>query len=706
MERIDKYELIAEIGRGAMGAVYKALHPRFKKYVAIKEIRSDLTGSLSIQQRFQQEAELLARLPAHPNLVTIRDALVWQTRLYLVMDYIEGGTLADIVKDGGADPDYGATLLDQVLAGLQAIHARGIIHRDMKASNILIDTQGRAYISDFGIAEYRGKRLDSPVMASARYVAPEVIDPSLGRGGIEEQIDIYSAGIVGYELLLGEALFRREFVWVYNAPQESQGGRWLDWHTNPASVARKLNDINQRIPEPLANVVGQMMAKDVRQRYREAEQARRDLNTLLGGAVDARGRRIDPPGDDATLPIDRFRGAGSRAPRSESAGAPGHGYQERYQEPREEKLLTPPQPRGSRIPKWPWLAGAGAVLLLVTVLALFLAFMPRPGFTLEIRGAPSGSDVYIDKTRFGLSHADGRITVAGLRAGSRSVRVAHEGYTEFEDVITGMDGDVKSVYTLMKETKQEDPSQIDYHGLMILIPAGEFIMGDNNHDANEKPAHTVALPDYYIDKFEVTNEQYKRFCDETNRAYPTKLPQYEEYFNKSPSSPVMGVGWDDAAAYAEHYGKRLLTEEEWEKAASWDPVARAKRQWPWGNSADPSLANLSGQPLPIGRFPGGASSYGVQDMTGNASEWVSDYYKPYSQNQTPDPDYGTKDRVVRGGSFKFRIEDARTPHREHWPADTRAEMVGAKKNNSTIGFRCAVSANDPKLQEFLRARSQ
>jgi formylglycine-generating enzyme required for sulfatase activity/serine/threonine protein kinase len=702
MDRIDKYELIAEIGRGAMGAVYKALHPRFKKYVAIKEIRSDLTGSLSVQQRFQQEAELLARLPAHPNLVTIRDALVWQNRLYLVMDYIEGGTLADIVKKGGADPDYGAMVLGQILAGLQAIHSRGIIHHDLKASNILIDREGRAYISDFGIAEYRGKRLNSPVMASARYVAPEVIDPSLGRGGVEEQIDIYSAGMVAYEMLLGEALFRREFVWVYNAPQESQGGRWLDWHTNLASVARKLNDINQRIPGPLANVVGQMMAKDVRQRYREAEQVRRDLNGLVSGAMDVRGRRVEPPGDDATLPIDRFRGAGGRKTGPDSHEAPVH----IYQGPREEKLQAAPKTRESRFPKWPWLVGASAVLLLVMVLAIFLAFMPRPGFTLEIRGAPSGSDVYIDKTRFGLSHADGRITVAGLRAGSRAVRVAHDGYTDFEDVITGMDGDVKSVYTLMKETKQEDPSQIDYHGLMILIPAGEFIMGDNNHDANEKPAHNVTLPDYYIDKFEVSNEQYKRFCDETNRTYPTKLPQYEEYFNKNPSSPVMGISWDDAAAYAEHYSKRLLTEEEWEKAASWDPATRTKRQWPWGNSADPSLANLSGQPLPIGRFPGGASSYGVQDMAGNASEWVSDYYKPYSQNQTPDPDYGTKDKVVKGGSFTFKIEDARTPHREHWPADTKAQMVGAKKNNSTIGFRCAVSANDQKLQEFLRTRGQ
>src|SRR5262249_52824026 len=366
-----------------------------------------------------------------------------------------------------------------------------------------------------------------PVMASPRYAAPEVIDPTLGRSGAGEQIDIYSCGMVGYELLLGETHFRREFVWVYNAPQESQVGGRLDWHTNLASVARKLNEIDPRIPGPLANVVEQMMSKDVKQRYRNAGKARRDLGVVLAGGGEGRARRIEPPGDDATLPIDRLRGTGGGAGRQafgpvpivQRADAPRGDWRERWGRAGGTR-------RGSgRGPRWPWLIGGGAVLVLVFVLGLFLAFMPRPGFTLEIRGAPSGSDVYIDKTRFGLSHADGRITVTGLRAGSRTVRVAHEGYTPFEDVITGMDADVKSVYTLMKETKQEDPDQIDYHGLMILIPAGEFVMGDNSHEANEKPAHQVTLPDYYIDKFEVTNEQYKRFCDETSRAYPTKLPQ-------------------------------------------------------------------------------------------------------------------------------------------------------------------------------------
>jgi serine/threonine-protein kinase len=102
--KIDKYEVIEEIGRGGMGAVYKAVHPQFEKYVAIKEVRSDLAGNRDIQRKFEQEARLLAQLPPHPNIVTVRDALVADRRLYLVLDYIEGTSLAELLQSGGIDP--------------------------------------------------------------------------------------------------------------------------------------------------------------------------------------------------------------------------------------------------------------------------------------------------------------------------------------------------------------------------------------------------------------------------------------------------------------------------------------------------------------------------------------------------------------------------------------------------------------------------
>jgi formylglycine-generating enzyme required for sulfatase activity len=210
------------------------------------------------------------------------------------------------------------------------------------------------------------------------------------------------------------------------------------------------------------------------------------------------------------------------------------------------------------------------------------------------------------------------------------------------------------------------------------------------------------LPDYYIDKFEVTNEQDYRFATETKRKLP-ELPWWDkDYFNKA-SMPVVGVNFGDASAYAAWAGKRLPSEEEWEKAASWGPTGNQKRMWPWGNTAEPGRATLHAEHTTnVGSNPTGASAYGVQDMGGNVLEWVNAFYQPYPGNTTADPNFGTRNRVVRGGSFHSDDEDARTTRRIYAPP----VFTAAEKREASwlIGFRCVVSANDPKLQELLRSQ--
>lgn len=364
---------------------------------------------------------------------------------------------------------------------------------------------------------------------------------------------------------------------------------------------------------------------------------------------------------------------------------------------------APPPRRG--IPKWVWLAGGGG-LLLVAVVAIFLIYFlfSQPGFTAVVRGAPAGSDVYIDNISRGVTSADGSIKVIGLKAGKRNVRVSHEGYQEFNGTVSGKDGETKIFVAELVSLTVAPPSmlkEIDYNGPMLLVAAGEFLMGDDNHNPEEKPAHKVTLPDYYIDKFEVTNEQYKRFCDQTKRKYPTN-PWWDETYSTQPKMPVVGVSFSDASAYAAWAGKRLPTEEEWEKAASWGPNAQKKRMWPWGDDTAGGPATLgANHPTAVGSNPTGASLYGVQDMAGNVIEWVNALYQPYPSNTQADPNFGTTNRVVRGGAFKFSMEDARTTRRIYNAPEFSAT---AKKEKSwLIGFRCVVSANDPKLQERLRS---
>ncbi|MEO0108297.1 MAG: SUMF1/EgtB/PvdO family nonheme iron enzyme [candidate division WOR-3 bacterium] len=220
------------------------------------------------------------------------------------------------------------------------------------------------------------------------------------------------------------------------------------------------------------------------------------------------------------------------------------------------------------------------------------------------------------------------------------------------------------------------------HALMVRIPAGEFLMGTpasedrGKRHPDEHPLHRVYLDDYYIDVHEVSNRQYREFCDATGRAYPRNPTQFKglpDYFEKYPDYPVVEVSLSDAEAYAAWSGKRLPTEAEWEKAARGTDA----RKYPWGNSepdsekcnfADRSYATLPGAtwadrsiqdgyvyPAPVTAFPAGASPYGVLNMAGNVWELVSDGYQQdyYRMSPARNPAGPTpkRQRILRGGAF-------------------------------------------------------
>jgi formylglycine-generating enzyme required for sulfatase activity len=417
----------------------------------------------------------------------------------------------------------------------------------------------------------------------------------------------------------------------------------------------------------------------------------------------ARGRRTDSRFDGPGGPVAQGRGAGAdtakvAVPRHSASRAPQSG------QPAEARRV--PRDKWRLLPLWGWWVGGSALILSLGSVFFFL-LSQDPGFTLVVRGVPPGSDVYVDNKPLGIARADGSIGVASLESGKRVIRVSHPDFEDFNTSVAGKDGETKAVIYSAKSITPEAPgggAEIDYGGAMILIKAGDFIMGDDSHEQNEKPAHKVTLSDYYIDKFEVTNARYRKFCDDTGRPYPTNPHWNNQYFDNNPDSPVVGVNWNDAAAYARWAGKRLPSEEEWEKAASWNPGPQQKRRWPWGNDPEPGRINLgSDNPDAVGGRPGGASSYGVQDMAGSVAEWVDSLYQPYPGNQGPDQNYDGKNRVVRGGHFRLDLNDVRTTARYyHGPEFESAEK---KLRSWLTGFRCAVSADDPKLRESLRARA-
>jgi iron(II)-dependent oxidoreductase len=228
---------------------------------------------------------------------------------------------------------------------------------------------------------------------------------------------------------------------------------------------------------------------------------------------------------------------------------------------------------------------------------------------------------------------------------------------------------------------------------MVLIPAGAFTMGQDGSKPKNGPAHTVDLPAYEIDRFEVTNDDFARFVEETGYVSYAEENSSKNWRDaaeaKGGNHPVVYVTWNDAKAYCEWAGKRLPTEAEWEKAARGDDG----RVYPWGNDfPPPDQVDQFGDfyetglrsTFPVGGFEKGASPYGVYDMAGNVREWVEDYFLPYEGAAADaDPFFGEENRVNRGGGW-FDGEDGElvtTYNRNAGPPDTSA--------NDDIGFRCA-----------------
>jgi serine/threonine-protein kinase len=225
---------------------------------------------------------------------------------------------------------------------------------------------------------------------------------------------------------------------------------------------------------------------------------------------------------------------------------------------------------------------------------------------------------------------------------------------------------------------------------LLYVPAGEFTMGSEDGPSNERPVHIVNLDAFWIDQTEVTNAMYTKCVDAGICDPPSPITSFrrDSYYGNADFNnyPVIHILWDGAKTYCSWVDRRLPTEAEWEKAAR----GTDGRTYPWGNDKpDHNLLNYFGiygtvkDTSEVGNYPAGASPYGALDMAGNVTEWVADWFDAYLGNTTINPNYGTTDRVLRGGSWSASDDIVRSSKRD-W--------INPAITNHTIGFRCAMDA--------------
>jgi eukaryotic-like serine/threonine-protein kinase len=665
----NRYRIVKLLGQGGFGTMYRAWDTTLGRPCALKE---NLDAAPEIQQQFLLEAKILANL-SHPNLPRVSDYFIEGQGQYLVMDYIEGRDLQEMLEGRGAPLPEEQVLLwvRQICDALTYLHTQKppIIHRDIKPANIRITPANTAMLVDFGIAKVHDPGTKTALGAQA--VTPGYSPyEQYGKGATDARTDVYALGATLYTLLTGteppESVQR-----VASALTPGRDPLVLPRQRNPAITVRTS-----------AAIIGAMQMDPARRLQSVA-----DFKAALGPA---------------------------RTPGRLAASSP--------------PPSSPAQPLPAR-PALPWGWMAAVAGLLVVVLFLLVAILRRPAGgqvnpTQPALGLPPASPVAsagqtqpaitpsITKT-FQPSATPRTYIVS---AGDTCSEIAQQFGVSVRAIVSLNDlpADCAPIYagqTLLIPPAQDSSqvtsipvpsatpatpvatqvSQVDGMTL-VYVPSGKFLMGSPDADLKtgqeEKPQHPVYLSVYWIDQTEVTNAMYSR-CVRAGVCRPpgqTRSSTRPDYFAEPGfyDYPVIYVSWQDADTYCRWAGRRLPSEAEWEKAARGVDGGT----YPWGEAPpEAGLANFNsqvGDTRAVGSYPAGASPYGALDMSGNVAEWVADWYDadyyPVSPASNPTGPTTGEFRVLRGGSWYSQLRAMRAAFRLSNYPDLQSE---------TVGFRCA-----------------
>jgi eukaryotic-like serine/threonine-protein kinase len=611
---ISHYKILEKLGEGGMGVVYKARDSKLDRTVALKFLPPHLTKSEEDKQRFIREAKAAAALN-HPNIAMVYEIDETDDHTFIAMEYIDGEGLDAKIAAGALTIEDAIDIAAQIAEGLQAAHEKGIVHRDIKSSNVIVTENGKAKLVDFGLVKLREVSLvtkEGTTLGTVPYMSPEQAQGE----EVDHRSDIWSLGVVLYEMLTGKRPFYSEY---------EQALMYLIINDEPESLKKHLPDISSDI----VRIVNHALEKDKEERYASAAEMLHFLKKYTDSLKQGTGSSVD-----MGLMLRKFRkpqfviasaivvitiiilvfwytdrqsniswAREEAIPEIEELVREGR-YDQAWDISRRAEAIIPGDPDLKRLlPQFTWL-------------------WP------ELETDPPGARVY--RRPYGDVEAPWEelgttpLDEFQLPLGASVLRLELEGYRR---VYTVPDDYLAEFPVFVLDPPERLPDE------MVRIPGwSQAIDGES-----------VEVADFFMKRYPVTNREYQRFVDaggyrnpaywehpfvlegdtlawedaiarftdRTGRPGPSTW-EVGGYPDGEADYPVAGVSWHEAAAYAKFAGKVLPSVHHWRRA--------------YGTDFFPEhvipLSNLQSEgPAPVGEYAG-MGPFGTFDMAGNVREWT------------------------------------------------------------------------------------